>query len=133
MDFNLPGVFLSLILLLKEKLNDLELSGPGTIMGVDPHPPKGPKSLAQGAQEPGHLPKAVGQVVQVSGHTNHFHFQPSCTAEVVHESHQEVTSLPLQDDQEGEASWLRKQNGCGCGDHNRWRVCLKVCALRTSG
>lgn len=35
------------------------------------HPPQGPKGSAQGAQEAGHLPEAVGQAVQVSRQTNY--------------------------------------------------------------
>lgn len=35
------------------------------------------KSSAQGAQDPGHLPKAVGQDIQVFGQTNQLHLQPS--------------------------------------------------------
>lgn len=46
----------------------------GTILGINIHlPQQRPKGSAQGAQEPGHLPQAVGQTVQVSGGTNQLH------------------------------------------------------------
>lgn len=38
--------------------------------------------LCQQAQEPGHLSRAVGQAVQVSGQTNQLHLHSSCTEEV---------------------------------------------------
>ena len=64
----------------------------------------GPKGSTQGAQEPGHLPEAVGQAVQVPGQTNQLHLQSGCPKETVHELHQPATTLPFLDDPENETS-----------------------------
>ena len=71
---------------------------------------------AQGAQEPGHLPKAVGQAVPVSGQMNQLHLQPSGAGEVVHGWYQLAASVPFPDVPTDDASWPGGQNHCGCRD-----------------
>lgn len=63
------------------------------------------KSSVQGAQEPGHLPKAIGQAVQVYGQTKQL--QPSGSEEVVHQWHSPAASVPFPGDSEHEASWQK--------------------------
>lgn len=63
--------------------------------------------MAQGAQELGHLPKAV---VQVSSQINQHHHQTSGDEEVIQELHQPATSDHLSRDLEDEDSWLGGQS-----------------------
>ncbi|KAM7336117.1 hypothetical protein ACRRTK_004610 [Alexandromys fortis] len=72
---------------------------------------------AQGAQEPGHLPAAAGQAVQVSGQANQLHLQSGYAEKVIHESHQpatSATSVPIPDDPKDEEKtrqlWLWGQS-----------------------
>lgn len=61
-------------------------------------------------KKPTHLPpKPSGQVVQVSSQMNQLHLQSGGAKEVVHESHQPVSSVHILDDLEDEASWTRGQ------------------------
>lgn len=86
-------------------------------------PQQRPKGSAQADQEPGHLPKAVGQAIQVFGQMNQPHLQPSCAEDVVHESHQLAASVPYLDDLKEEASWKLGQNLSGCREYNQWHAC----------
>lgn len=61
-------------------------------------PLQGRKDSEQGAQEPEHLPKVVGQAVQCSVQTNQLHFQPTCAERIIHESHQPAASVPFPDE-----------------------------------
>lgn len=56
------------------------------------------KDSEQGAQEPEHLPKAVGQAIQCSVQTNQLHLQPTCAERVIYESHQPAASVPFPDE-----------------------------------
>lgn len=87
-------------------------------MGVDICHNKNRKGSVQVVQQPGRLPKAVGQALQVSGQRNQLHLQPDGDKEIVHESHQLATFVPFPDDPEDEASWPGGQNYCGCRDSN---------------
>lgn len=105
-------------------------------MGPDTWHNKDREGSAQGAQEPGLLPKAAGQGVQVSSQTNQLHLQPGGAEAVVRESHRPATAVPFLDP-EDEDSGLGGQHRCGCRDDNDdVRVqevpTLKVCALRVS-
>lgn len=73
-------------------------------MGPDTWHNKDREGSAQGAQEPGLLPKAAGQGVQVSSQTNQLHLQPGSAEDVVHELHQPAASVPFPDNLEGEVS-----------------------------
>lgn len=57
-------------------------------MLMDIHHNKDQKGGAQEPQEPGHLPKAADQAVQVSCQIYQLHHQPNDAEEVVHDLHQ---------------------------------------------
>lgn len=73
-------------------------------MGVDICHNKDPKGSTKGAQEPGHPPKPVGQVVQVSSQMTMSTSNQVVLKEAVHELYQPASSVPFLDHPEDEAS-----------------------------
>lgn len=57
---------------------------------------QGLKVSVQEAKEPGHLPAASNQAIQVFGQMDQLHLQSGCAEKVICEPHQSATSVPAR-------------------------------------
>ncbi|EPQ13584.1 60S ribosomal protein L18 [Myotis brandtii] len=101
-------------------------------MLMDIHHNKGQKGGAQEPQEPGHLPKAAGQAVQVSCQTYQLHHQPSDAEEVVHDLHQAAAWMIWKMELPGREGKTAVVVGSIPDDVYAGGAQLKVCALHVS-